>query len=233
MTFPANDVLAIIPARGGSKRLPGKNLRRLGDKPLIKWSIDAAMAASRISRILVTTDDEEILELASNSGVDHVITRPPELANDTAKTSDALRHALSKLTRMPESICLLQPTSPLRSAWDIESAVLLHHENDQRPIVSVCPVDHPTAWCGILGADGSIADIANKLQVEKRSQDHPPEFRLNGAIYIAQTSHFLATGSFLDSSTLAYVMPRERSVDIDTAIDLAIAEVILQAKPAT
>lgn len=228
MTPPAHDVLAIIPARRGSKRLPGKNLRMLANKPMIQWTIEAAIKAALVSRILITTDSDEILELGRQLGVDHLVTRPTELSGDTAKTSDALSHAISQLTNLPDGICLLQPTSPLRISEDIDAAIRLHLAAPKRPVVSVCPVDHPTAWSGRLGENGSMAEIAKKLNCEKRSQDYLAEFRLNGAIYVAETRDFLASGSFLNMSAQAYIMPRERSIDIDTPIDLVIAEAILK-----
>lgn len=233
MTPPAHDILAIIPARRGSKRLPGKNLQLLGKKPLIQWTIEAAIKATLVSRVLITTDSDEILELGRQLGVDHLVTRPTELSGDTARTSDALSHAISQLTKLPDSICLLQPTSPLRNSVDIDAAICLHLAAPKRAVVSVCPVDHPTAWSGILGENGSMAEIAKKLNCEKRSQDLPQEYRINGAIYLSQTAAFLASGSFINSSTVAYQMPRERSIDIDTSIDLIIAEAIFQASHST
>lgn len=226
----ASRMVAIIPARKGSKRLPGKNTRILCGKPLVQWSIEAAQASAAVDRVLVTSDDPDVLAIAAELGVDFVVSRPEWLADDTAKTSDVIRHAIDHLAAQgcrPEAICLLQPTSPLRAASDVDAAFRRYAESGGRSVVSVCEVDHPIAWCARLDETGSMSDFARKLKEEKRSQDHEAYFRLNGAIYISSATNFLETGGFLDETALAYIMPRERSVDIDSALDLLVAQVML------
>lgn len=224
--------LAIIPARAGSKRLPGKNLRLLAGKPLVQWTLEAARDSAAIDAVLVSSDDPHVLSLAEAFEATQTLTRPPALATDEARSSDVLLHALDHLAAqglVPESVCLLQPTSPLRTAADIDAAFALFEGKGRRPVISVCEVDHPLAWCGRIDASLSLGEFAKRLAVERRSQDMEREYRLNGAIYIATTADFRRHRGFLNADTLAHIMPRERSVDIDVALDLALAETLIAA----
>ncbi|MCE8027083.1 acylneuraminate cytidylyltransferase family protein [Halomonas daqingensis] len=223
--------LAIIPARQGSKRLPGKNLLLLAGKPLIQWSIEAAQQSRAIDEVLVTSDDATVLALAQQLGVNHVLERPKDLASDIAKTSDVIRHALAyrmQLDNRPETICLLQATSPLRTAADIDGAHTLYTRSGAPSVISVCELEHPLAWCSTLDASHSMKSFLKNLLQEKRSQDLEKCYRINGAIYISEAAFLMKTGGFLSEETLAYIMPRCRSIDIDDRIDFCFAKSILE-----
>ncbi|RDB42162.1 acylneuraminate cytidylyltransferase family protein [Halomonas sp. DQ26W] len=221
---------AIIPARRGSKRLPGKNMRELAGKPLIQWTIEAAQQSRAIGTVIVTSDDPAVLSLALELGVDAVIDRPFELATDTAKTSAVIMHAIHFIKAQgvhPNTLCLLQATSPLRTANDIDDAHDLYVASKAPAVISVCQLDHPIAWCGALDESLSMRDFAEKIREEKLSQDHEKHYRLNGAIYIARYDAFIRMNGFLSNETLAYIMSREHSIDIDEEMDFKLSQLML------
>jgi N-acylneuraminate cytidylyltransferase/CMP-N,N'-diacetyllegionaminic acid synthase len=220
----------VIPARGGSKRLPRKNVLPLAGKPLICWTIETALATGLDARILVTSDDEEILGLAQRYESQGVIAhrRPSELATDIASTADALvdaAEAEQKAGYAPEILILLQPTSPLRDANDVLAAFNVFEEAGcSDTVVSVCELEHPTAWVGQIGDNSSFTGIDLS---GKRSQDYQKEYRLNGAVYVARTELLMNTGSLFTERLRASVMPRIRSFDIDEEVDFRICESLI------
>jgi len=218
--------LAIIPARGGSKRLPRKNVLNLCGKPLIVYSIEAGLKSKYISKVVVSSDDEEILQISQNFGAD-VIKRPDNLATDTATTFDTIEHAINSLEKF-DYIILLQPTSPLRNEKHIDEAIELLNQRNVDAIISVCETEHSPLWCNTLNEDLNMADFLSKELLDKRSQDLPKYYRLNGAIYICKTEKFLNNrGFFLENSIIAYMMDKKDSVDIDEEIDFKLAEFCL------
>lgn len=218
--------LAIIPARGGSKRLPRKNILDLCGKPLISWSIEAALKSKYISKVVVSSDDEEILNISSNFGAD-IIKRPYELANDTATTFDAIKHTIDNLEKY-DYIILLQPTSPLRNVKHIDEAIELLEEKQADAIVSVCEMEHSPLWSNTLPNDGNMRDFLREEILNKRSQDLEKYYRLNGAVYICKTDKLLENKSFfLKDNIFAYIMDRKSSIDIDEEIDFLFAERVL------
>ena len=174
--------LVIIPARGGSKRLPRKNLLDLCGKPLIAWSIEAALKSKYISKVIVSSDDEEILNIAKEYKADF-IKRPDELASDTATTFDALKHTLENVEKY-DYVVLLQPTSPLRTEKHIDEAIELLKEKNADAIISVCEMEHSPLWSNTLDEDLNMSNFLRDEVLNKRSQDLPKYYRLNGAIYI-------------------------------------------------
>lgn len=219
--------LAIIPARGGSKRLPKKNILDLQGKPLLAWTIEAAKQSQYIDAVCVTSDDAEILAIARNYNI-LSIKRPDYLATDTATTFDTIEHAIQRLSEQYEYTVLLQPTSPLRTAEHIDEAITLLHEKSADAIVSVCEVEHSPLWSNTLPSDGSMIDFI-KEEALKRSQDLPTYYRLNGAIYICRTACLLAEKTFfLNHNIFAYLMDTKDSVDIDNRIDFYLVESILK-----
>lgn len=212
--------LAIIPARAGSVRLPRKNVRALGGKPMIAWTIEAALASASIAAVLVTSDDSDVLALAREMGVHQVIHRPESLATSTASSTDVVMHALNVDGGAHASFCLLQPTSPLRSVADIEGALRLHRPAGQ-PVVSVCETAHPLVWCVGVDDDGVVQPIDARLPA--------PAYTLNGAIYALTVDGFRADARFTPPGTLAFRMPRDRSVDVDTLQDFLLCEALLAA----
>ena len=186
--------LAIIPARGGSKRLPRKNVLDLNGKPLIAYSIEAGLKSKYIDKVIVTSDDDEILTISERYGAD-TIKRPDELASDTATTFDAIKHAMENCERY-DYIILLQPTSPLRNEKHIDEAIELLESKNADAVVSVCEMDHSPLWSNTLNDSLSMSDFLKDEVVNKRSQDLEKYYRLNGAIYICNIKKFLKEESF-------------------------------------
>ena len=219
--------LAIIPARGGSKRLPRKNILDLCGKPLISWSIEAALKSKYISKVVVSSDDEEILNISSNFGAD-IIKRPYELANDTATTFDAIKHTINNLEKY-DYIVLLQPTSPLRNVKHIDEAIELLEEKQADGIVSVSEMDHSPLWSNTLPKDGNMNNFLRDEVLNKRSQDLEKYYRLNGAVYICKTDKLLENKSFfLKDNIFAYIMDRKSSIDIDEEIDFLFVQRVIE-----
>ena len=221
--------LAIIPARGGSKRLPRKNLLDLGGKPLIAWSIESALKSKYISKVIVSSDDEEILNIAKEYKADF-IKRPDELASDTATTFDALKHTLENVEKY-DYVVLLQPTSPLRTEKHIDESIEFLKEKNADAIISVCEMEHSPLWSNTLNEDLNMSNFLRDEVLNKRSQDLPKYYRLNGAIYICKTEKLLENkGFFIKENIFSYIMKKEDSVDIDEEIDFIIAKEIKEMK---
>ena len=223
-------IFAVIPARGGSKGLPGKNTRELAGKPLLAWSIDAARHSRFVDEVIVSTDCEATAQLARSWGADVPFIRPAELATDEAKGIDVILHALNwrQLQDPPVDLVLvLQPTSPLRTSTDIDQAVALLFARKAQSIVSVCPVEHHPWWANTLPEDGSMKDFLRPELNNTNRQELPSFYRLNGAIYLAQASFLQQTRSFIAAGTYGYQMPPEASIDIDTLLDFRLAELLL------
>ena len=224
-----NKYLAIIPARGGSKRLPNKNILDLNGKPLISWSIETAKKSKNIDEIVVSSDSDKILEIAKKYDV-NIIKRPDELATDTASSIDVIKHVIENYPKY-KYIVLLQPTSPLRTEKHIDEAIELLEKKNADAVISVCEMDHSPLWSNILPENLSMENFLREDVKNKRSQDLPKYYRLNGAIYICKTDKFLEKNTFfLDQNIYAYVMDRKSSVDIDDEIDFKLAEIVLNGK---
>ena len=225
-------VLAIIPARGGSKGLPGKNIKELCGKPLIAWSIEQAKSCSDIDRIVVSTDDKGIIEVAKKYGAEVPFVRPAELANDTASTIDVISHAINWFKEHEdypaEYILLLQPTSPLRTMEDIQASIQTLKDKNARAVVSVCEIDHHPLWSNTLPENGNMKDFLRPEILNKRRQDLPIFYRLNGAIYLAESDYLLAHNGFFGPNTFAYKMPKSRSVDIDSDLDFKLSQLLFE-----
>lgn len=223
------DLLVIVPARGGSKRLPGKNLMELQGKPLIRWTLEAALDSQVSDLVIVNSDDDAILAEGARLGV-RTLKRPALLATDTASTFDVLIHTLDLLAEegiRPKRLMLLQPTSPLRCAANIREAVQLMDNTNASSVVSVCPCEHSPLWSNVLGADGSMTDFLRPELLNRRSQDLPDYYRLNGSIYLANTEDFVREKGFFMTNSRAYIMTAEQSVDIDNRIDFRLCDVLM------
>ena len=218
--------LAIVPARGGSKRLPRKNILDLHNKPLIAWSIEAGLKSKYVDKVVVSSDDEDILKISKKNGAD-VIKRPEELASDTATTFDAIKHTIDNMQNY-DFIVLLQPTSPLRNSMHIDEAIESLQNKNADAIISVCETDHSPLWSNTLPSNGSLGGFIKDELSAKRSQDLETYYRLNGAIYICKTDKLLEEKSFfIKENIFSYIMDRESSIDIDEKIDFDIAKVML------
>lgn len=228
MDSASDGVIAIIPARGGSKRLPRKNVLPLSGKPLLAWSIEAAIASGRFQDIVVSSDDPEVLAVAEPYGV-LVHQRNEALSSDTASTSDAMVSILEWLEqggRTYETCVLLQPTSPLRSAADIAGALDLYNRGARHTVISVSDVGAPSSWLGTIDATGRMQGFA---ALSGAGADGPQTYRLNGAIYVFDCPRFRQTGRYQTEVNQGFVMPTERAVDIDTALDFAVCECLLRS----
>ncbi len=222
-----NKFLAIIPARGGSKRLPRKNVLDLCGKPLIAYSIEAALNSKYIDKVVVSSDDEEILQISKKFGAE-TIKRPDYLASDTSTTFDAIKHTIDSLEKY-EYIVLLQPTSPLRNSKHINESIEFFESKKADAVISVCEMEHSPLWSNTLDDTLSMNDFLKDEVLNKRSQDLEKYYRLNGAIYICKTELLLKEKSFfLKENIFAYIMDRRSSVDIDEEIDFKMAEFFLK-----
>ncbi len=227
------EILAIIPARGGSKGVPRKNIRLLVGKPLIAYSIEAALKSRYIDRVVVSTEDEEIAETARRWGAE-VIRRPKKLARDDTPTIDVIIHVLDYLRKeekyIPDIVVLLQPTSPLRTREDIDNAIE-HFLNNQDclSLVSVTEFEHPP-WWALKIENGYLSPIFNEEYIRMRRQDLPKAYKPNGAIFISTPKVLYEYKTFYTPKTIAYIMPPERSIDIDTEFDFLIAEFLIKKK---
>jgi CMP-N,N'-diacetyllegionaminic acid synthase len=217
-------ILAVIPARGDSKRFPGKNLAVLGGKPLIAWSIEAAQCSSLVDRTVVSSDSAEIIDVARRFGADAPFVRPAHLAADDTSTWETVAHVLDEVPGF-DLVALLQPTSPLRSAADVDAAIELSADRGL-PVVGVCRASKPPEWLYYLVGD-RMEPVFRSERVPSRWQDARPAFAINGAVYVASVESLRANEGFLGPTTLAYEMPRERSVDIDDEFDFRVASSIL------
>ncbi|MDO6499542.1 acylneuraminate cytidylyltransferase family protein [Photobacterium sanguinicancri] len=221
--------IAIIPARGGSKRLPRKNILPLAGKPLIAWTIEAALESGVFDRVIVNTDDQEIADIAIQYGAEVPYFRPAELASDTATTMDVLKHQLQFFVSEGETyrdVVLLQPTSPLRKAQDIRNAWDLYCEHSIESVVSVTPVEHPIQWTFKADDNAKLSPLFDDAL--KRSQDCEQHYRLNGAIYITSSINILEHDILIHPlSNMGYKIPANRSIDIDEELDFVIAQSVL------
>ena len=220
-------LLAIIPARGGSKGIPRKNIKLLMDKPLIGWSIEAAKQASCVDRIIVSTEDEDIALLARELGAHVPFLRPAELATDETPGIDPVLHAISQLPDY-EWVLLLQPTSPLRSAEDIDGIWQFCQERDAPSAVSITEVAKHPYWVYQSDAQQRLQPFVMGRPDITRRQDLPPAYALNGALYLSRTDWLLEQKNFIGLETLGYIMPAERSVDLDSLLDWRWVEFLLK-----
>ena len=226
------EIVGLIAARGGSKGIPRKNIKPLAGKPLIAWTIEAAQQSQALSRLILSTDDEEIADVGRRFGAEVPFLRPLPLAADDTLAIDVVEHALDWLAKdqdcRPDYLLLLQPTSPLRTSEDIIGAIHLAEEHNAEAVVSVCPADSHPFLIKRLTEQGTLEDFVSTDQVDLRRQALPPAYALNGAIYLNRPSSLMTHRSFLPPGTHAWEMPPERSVDIDTPWDFRLAELLLK-----
>ncbi|MFU0823629.1 acylneuraminate cytidylyltransferase family protein [Clostridium sp.] len=223
-------ILGVIPARGGSKGIPHKNIINFCGKPLIAHSIEAAKKSKYIDYILVSTDDREIKEVSLKYGAKAPFLRPKEISDDKSKSIDVVVHAINYLRDNDETfdyVILLQPTSPLRTEKDVDSAIKTIIEKKGRSLVSLCKVDeNPILMRTIEG--GKLKPILEFGGDNLRRQDLPQFYIFNGAIYINTVDMLLEDRTFVDEHTIPYIMEKCKSVDIDNILDVKIAEYILE-----
>ncbi len=225
------DIIALIPARGGSKGIPRKNITLVAGKPLIVWTIEAAQKSRLITRVVVSTDDEEIADISLKAGAEVPFLRPSSLAEDTTPAIPVIIHALDWLAAKddyhPEYLALLQPTSPLRISNDIDNAILLALKKKADSVIGVTEAESHPYWTRKIHSDGRLAEFIHMPEEISRRQDLPLAYVINGAIYIVQTGLLLEKKTLYTENSFAYTMPRERSMDIDTPFDLLLADLYM------
>ncbi len=225
--YKGKSFLAIVPARGGSKRLANKNCLLLDEKPLISYSIDAAKQSKYIDEIIVSTDSEIIAGIAKEMDISVPFLRPDEISQDTSSQIDVVMHTINFLSDVKKEydyIILLQPTSPFRSGKHIDESIHLLAEEKAQAIVSVCKMEHSPLWCNTLGENNSMDDFLQDNIINKQSQELDSYYNLNGAIYIIETKTFIKEKKFfLKKNIYAYIMNKISSIDIDDEYDLLYA----------
>jgi CMP-N,N'-diacetyllegionaminic acid synthase len=222
-------VLGIIPARGGSKGIPNKNLAELGGRPLIAWTFDSARSSS-LDRVIVSTDSKEIADVSKLNGIEVPFIRPENISDDSAKTIDVVNHALDEITESFEAVMVLQPTSPFRTSEDIDRSILLLENSSADSVISVVDVGgyHPRKMKYLI--NGLLIDPPfGELHEHQPRQQLEPVYIRNGVIYLTRVAT-LRQNSFKGNSCLAYVMDRSRSVNIDEPLDLVLAEAFLRIR---
>ena len=220
-------VLAIIPARGGSKGIPRKNIRDVAGKPLIAWTIAAAKKSKYIDRVILTSEDEEIINVAKSFGCEVPFVRPAELSQDDTSGMEPILHAMEKVTGY-DIIVLLQVTSPLRLSEDIDGCIEECEARDGQACVTVSLVQENPYWMYQLDSNKTMHPLITQTEKIHRRQDMPSIYIINGAVYAAQAQWLQQHKTFVTKETAGYVMPLERSIDIDTEIDLQLASQFLQ-----
>jgi len=226
-----NDIIVIIPARGGSKEIPKKNIRNFCCKPLITWTIEQAQNCKFFDKLIVSTDDNQIAKISKDYGAEVPFLRPKELATDNSSTIDTIIHTINFMENQsyhPEVVVLLQPTSPLRTSEDIETALRLFidHKKNCSSVISVTEYDHSPYWSLKIENEYLKPNFGEKF-LKMRRQDLPQLYMPNGSIYISSTEDLRKFNGFFGDKIIPYIMPKERSVDIDTTLDFKLAELLL------
>jgi len=223
--FKEKTILAIIPARGGSKRIPKKNIKKLGGKPLIAYTIDSAIKSKRLTDFVVSTENEEIHDIALKYGA-KVVERPKILATDWAKTIDVVLDIINK--EECDIVVLLQPTCPLRTSQDIDNAIDVFLRNKCDSVISMVEAGANQCWLMKIKGNKFLTPVFGHKYFNQRSQDLPKMYVPNGSIYVSTPQILRKYKSFYTNKVLPYIMPRERSIDIDDKDDWILAEVTIQ-----
>jgi CMP-N,N'-diacetyllegionaminic acid synthase len=219
-------VLAVIPARGGSKRIPRKNVKLMAGKPLIAWTIEEALKAKSLSRLIVSTDDEEIAEISKLYGADVPFLRPQHLSRDESTGVSTALHAINELSDF-NWIMLLQPTSPLRTKEDIDGIFEYCIQKRGSSAVSLAETIQSPSWMFTLGKDRKVIPLLNNKNVTQTKTS--TTYVLNGALYLAKVEWLKRTQNLIGGDTLGYLMPADRSIDIDTDDDWQKAELLIKS----
>lgn len=218
-------ILAVITARGGSKGIPRKNIKELAGKPLIAWTIEEAKKSLYIDKVIVSSEDSEIIQVSQAFGAEVPFIRPAHLAEDTTPGIDPVLHALDECPNY-DYVVLLQPTSPLRTVEDIDKCIEKLLKEKAQICVSVCEASHSPYWMYTLRENDEMQPLLQETLI-KRRQDLPKIYALNGAVYVANINFLKKEKSFVTQHTIAYIMDNERSIDIDTELDFLICEKLL------
>jgi CMP-N,N'-diacetyllegionaminic acid synthase len=223
--------IAIIPARSGSKGLKDKNIKLLNGKPLIAYTIEAAIMSGMFDEVFVSTDSERYAEIAMEYGANVPFLRSEAQSSDITSSWDVVSEVLKRFRKLGNDFdifALLQPTSPLRTSNDIVAAFKIMSKRQANAVVAVCEVDHSPLWCNSLPEDGSLCGFLDKELVTKSRQQLKTFFRINGALYIVNASYFNSANNIYEEKCYAYVMEKSKSIDIDDQIDFDIANMLLK-----
>ncbi len=221
-------ILGIVPARAGSKRVAGKNVRPLAGKPLCQWAIEAALGSARVTRWAVSSDDPRVLEIARRYPQVTAIERPAELASDTAPAIGYVRHALEVMGGGFDAFCIVQPSSPLTLSSDIDGTVELLERSGAETAVSVVELDHAVHPFKMKVMEGDkLLPFLEEERGRMQSHELPRVFVRNCSVYVSRVGVLDAYGSVIGGDQRGFVMPPERSIDINVELDLVIAEVLL------
>lgn len=229
-------VLFVITARGGSKGVPRKNIKMLGGMPLIAYKIIAAQKCQFENRIIVSTDDEEIANISKGYGIEIPFMRPKELATDTASSMEVVAHAMDWVTKNDREkydyVCLLEPSSPFASFQDIDKALELIIERDADTLLGMKEVEVATTFIHSLDDKGGLSHFYYAIKDLKsiRRQDQKKEYTMNGCMYIAKWNYFIQNKLFHSENSVPYIMPEEKSIEIDTMLDYEVACKIIEKK---
>lgn len=221
------NILALIPARSGSKRVANKNKRILGSKPLISWTIDLALSVPEISSICISTDDPEIVEIATSSGLNVPWLRPQELSDDKSSLVDVAIHALNQSIRdgvVVDGLLLLQPTSPFRSLNAVTRAIDIFRENRSHPVIGFSASQTHPMWT--FNKSGNYLTPLSKIGLGMRSQDLPESYYVNGSLYLVSPDFLMKNNSFFDAKNVP-IIEEGLVIDIDTELDFLFAEFLL------
>jgi len=224
-------ILSIIPARGGSKSISKKNIRLICEKPMIAYSIEASLKCRKIDKTVVSTDSEEIATISEKFKA-QVIKRPEEIAKDDSQIIDTVKHVLQELKEKenyePDAVILLQPITPLKTVEDLDKSIELFEQNNGKTVVSVAEAGKKP-YISLTIENGLIKPLLGwDIFMNKRRQDLQKAFFVNGAIYINTVENLLKHNNFFSENTIPYIMPNERSIDIDEESDFKIAELLMQ-----
>ena len=220
-------ILGLITARGGSKGVVRKNIRDVAGKPLIAWTIEMARKSLYIDRLIISSEDEEIIRIAQEWGCEAPFVRPQQLALDNTPGIEPVLHAIEQIPGY-DYVVLLQPTSPLRITEDIDACIERCLSQSANACVSVTEPDKSPYWMYTLDPEYRMRPLLAENHQISRRQDLPQTVALNGAVYVANCNWLLKEKSFVTQETIAYQMPKDRSMDVDTEIDLLIAEIMLK-----
>lgn len=221
-------ILAIVPARGGSKGVKRKNIKLAGGKPLIAWIIESAKKSTHIDRLILSSEDEEIIRIAREYGCEAPFIRPESLARDDSSTIDVVIHALEKLPEF-DYVVLLQPTSPLTRTLDIDGCIQQCIESGLKSCVSISEVEKSPFWMFTSDISGGLTPLMGYEYLNRRRQDLPLTYLPTGAIYVAQREWVLDKRTFYFKETSGYIVPKKYSIDIDTENDFKIFEESLRS----
>lgn len=227
-------VLGVIPARGGSKGVPRKNLKKLAGRPLLRYTAEAALAATRLSRVVLTTENEEIARIGRQCGLDVPFLRPDSLAQDETPMLPVIQHCVRTLEEAGDrydAICLLQPTTPLRRAEDIDNCIRLLAESDADSVISMLPVplELNPHWVWFSDSNGYLRIATGEDSPIPRRQDLPAAWHREGSIYVTRRDILIERNTLYGIRTIGYLMDPEKSVNIDTPEDWERAERMIEA----